>query len=621
MTKTLDLILKDSTIIRVMDDYIGRIIHSSQDYYEKELLEYFKEYMPTNGIVYDIGANIGNHTLYFSRTLNPKKIYSFEPAKELFETLNFNIKVNGFKNIELFNYAVGKEIGEALLNYNHKNTGASNISSDGHELVKSVALDKLKIEKPDFVKIDVEGFEYDVIQGMQKILQVSSPVLWIEIFSDNYFVVDQLLEELNYVQVDRYLDNYIYVRLTKEQGLDNIVKRFKSKPLRTFNEKIKELNTKYRKATVNIDNLKERVKVADEKYHIIDNEKNSLKEQLLLVKAEKEGIIKRVNLLERVYERKNQESMAQLEELREHLKKIEALICVKNEEIDDYLKLMVEKENKVKLLEEKNIEIQGVVKDKEKYILNLIRELEKSNEKNEKLIMQKINLEMEVQQEIINNLQILSREEESLLKLEAEFNKGNNDFMKSIKQLQKEKNKLKNDNKKISVKYEDLQMESEQILKICQKIELEREHSINNYRESEEKKEQQLLELQKEKKQLLRFVENYKIKFKEAIEKAREDRVNVLSQFEDYQNKSLKMINEEREGKENALNLLKQYEDKSKQMVEKAQREKESLMQELNIYKVKYRDISKRYLSLKNSTLGKITLKYWSMLNRIKNNK
>ena len=53
--------------------------------------------MPTNGIVYDIGANIGNHTLYFSRTLNPKKIYSFEPAKELFETLNFNIKVNGFK--------------------------------------------------------------------------------------------------------------------------------------------------------------------------------------------------------------------------------------------------------------------------------------------------------------------------------------------------------------------------------------------------------------------------------------------------------------------------------------------------------------------------------------------
>ncbi|MCU5109609.1 FkbM family methyltransferase [Bacillus cereus] len=621
MTKTLDLILKDSTIIRVMDDYIGRIIHSNQDYYEKELLEYFKEYMPTNGIVYDIGSNIGNHTLYFYRNLNPKKIYSFEPAKELFALLDFNTKVNQFKNIELFNYAVGKEIGEANLNYNYKNTGASNISPDGHELVKIINLDKLKIEKPDFVKIDVEGFEYNVIQGMQKILQVSSPVLWIEIFKENYFAVDQLLEELNYVQVDRHLDNYIYIRLTKEQGLDSIVKRFKSKPLRKFNEKIKELNTKYRKATVNINNLKERVKVADEKYHVIDNEKNSLKEQLLLVKADKEGIIKRVNLLEEVYERKNQESIAQLEELKEHLQKIEALICVKNNEIDDYLKLIIEKESEIKLLEEKNIEIQGVVKDKEKYIITLIRELEKSNEKNEKLIMQKINLEMEVQQEIINNLQVLSREEESLLKLEAEFNKGNNEFMKSIKQLQKEKNKLKNDNRKISLKYKGIQMESEQILKVCQKIEFEREHSINNYRESEEQKEQQLLELQKEKKQLLNFVENYKNKSEEAIEKAKEERVNVLNQFEDYQSKSLKIVNKEREGKENALNLLKQYEDKSKQMVEKAQRERESLMQELEIYKDKYNNINRKYLSLKNSTLGKVTLKYWSMLNRIKNNK
>ncbi|MGE7634497.1 FkbM family methyltransferase [Bacillus paramycoides] len=621
MTKTLDLILKDSTIIRVMDDYIGRIIHSSQDYYEKELLEYFKEYMPTNGIVYDIGANIGNHTLYFSQALNPKKIYSFEPAKELFTVLDFNVQVNKLKNIELFNYAVGKEMGEALLNYNHQNTGSSNISSDGHEIVKSVTLDKLKIEKPDFVKIDVEGFEYDVIQGMQKVLQVSNPVLWIEVFPDNYFAVDQLLEELNYVQVDRYLDNYIYVRLTKEQGLDNIVKRFKSKPLRKFNEKITELNTKYRKATVSINNLKEKVKVADEKYHVIDIEKNHLKEQILLVEADKEGIIKSVNLLEEVYERKNKESIVQLEELRKHLQKIEELICVKNKEIDDYLKLILEKENNIKLLEEKDIEMQKAINDKEKHILDLIRELEKSNENNEKLIMQKINLEMEVQQEIINKLQILSREEESLLKLEAEVNKANNDFMKSFKQFQKENNKLKSDNNKISAKYKDVQIENEQILKICQKIEFEREYSINNYRELEEEKEQQLLELQKEKKQLLQIIGNYKSKFKETIEKAKEERENVLTQFEDCQNKSRKMVKKEREGKENALNLLEKYEDRSKQLAEKEQREKEALMKELKVYKVKYENISKKYLSLKNSTLGKITLKYWSMLNRIKNNK
>ncbi|QWH14660.1 FkbM family methyltransferase [Bacillus mycoides] len=618
MTKTLDLVLKDSTIIRIMDDYIGRIIHSNHDYYEKELLEYFKEYMPTNGVVYDVGANIGNHTLYFSHTLNPKKVYSFEPAKELFTVLEFNVQVNKLKNIEVFNCAVGKENGEAFLTYNPQNTGSSNISLDGNEVVKIVTLDKLKIEKPDFVKIDVEGSEYDVIKGMKNILKASSPVLWIEVFPDNYFAVDQLLEELNYVQIDRYLDNYIYVGLTKEQGLDNIVKRFKSKPLRKFNEKITELNKKYRKATVNINNLKEKVKVADEKYSILDVERNDLKQQLFLVEADREGIIERLNLLEEVYENKNKESVVRLEELRNHLQKIEELICVKNKEIDNYLKLILEKENAIKLLEEKNVEMQESINDKERHIQDLIRELKNSHENNETLVMQKIHLEMEIQEEVINKLQILSREEDNLLKLEAEVNKINNDFIKNIRQLQREKDKLKNDNNKISVGYKDLQLENEQILKVCQKIEFERERSINNHIGFKEEKEKQLLEIQKEEKRLSKVIKDYESKLKEIVEKAKEERKSVLSQLEDYQNKSKKMVEQERGEKENALSLLKEYKDKSKKMAEKEKKEKETLLKELKEYKDKYENVSRRYLSLKNSTLGKLTIKYWSFLNKIK---
>ncbi|PFO80408.1 MULTISPECIES: FkbM family methyltransferase [Bacillus cereus group] len=621
MTKTLDLVLKDATIIRIMDDYIGKIIHSNHDYYEKELLEYFKEYMPTNGIVYDIGANIGNHTLYFSHALNPKKIYSFEPAKELFEVLEFNVQVNKLKNVEVFNCAVGKESGEKLLTYNPQNTGASNISLDGDEVVRSVTLDKLKIEKPDFVKIDVEGFEYDVIQGMQNILKVSSPVLWVEVFPDNYFAVDQLLEEFSYVQIDRYLDNYIYVKLTKEQGLDSIVKRFKSKPLRKFNEKIAELNKKYRKATVSINSLKERVKVADENYSVIDTERSDLKQQLLLVEADKEGIIKRLNLLEEVYENKNKESVVQLEGLRNHLQKIEELLFVKNKKVDDYLKLILEKENDIKLLEEKNVEMQKSINDKEKHIQDLIRELKNSHENNENLVMQKINLEMEIQQEVINKLHILSREEESLLKLEAEFNKTNNGFMKDIEQLGKEKNKLKNDNNKISADYKDLQMENEQLFKICQKIEFEREYSINNHREFKAEKEQQLLELQKEENHLLQTIRNYESKFKETIEKVKEEgkeKENVLNLLKEYKDKAKKMLKEERIEKETAVNLLKKYEASSKQIAEKEKKERENLLKELKEYKDKYENVSKKYLSLKNSTLGKLTIKYWSMLRKIK---
>lgn len=114
MTNTLDLVLKNANVIRVMDDYIGGIIRSTHDYYEKEVLEYFKEYLPINGVIYDIGANIGNHTLYFSNYLGPKKVYSFEPAKELYDVLAFNVQANNLKNVEVFNYAAGKENGEAF---------------------------------------------------------------------------------------------------------------------------------------------------------------------------------------------------------------------------------------------------------------------------------------------------------------------------------------------------------------------------------------------------------------------------------------------------------------------------------------------------------------------------
>ncbi|MGG0237439.1 FkbM family methyltransferase [Bacillus rhizoplanae] len=101
-----------------------------------------------------------------------------------------------------------------FIEYNPQNTGAYSINLTGNETVKILAVDTLNIEKPNLVKIDVEGFEYDVIQGIQNIFKSSNPVLWVEIFPDNYFKADQFLEELGYMQIDRALDNYMYVKPT-----------------------------------------------------------------------------------------------------------------------------------------------------------------------------------------------------------------------------------------------------------------------------------------------------------------------------------------------------------------------------------------------------------------------
>lgn len=69
---------------------------------------------------------------------------------------------------------------------------------------------KLK-EKIDVVKIDVEGFEINVIKGMRRILQKDKHVLWIEIFEENKAEMDKILSECGYKQIDKISNaNYIF---------------------------------------------------------------------------------------------------------------------------------------------------------------------------------------------------------------------------------------------------------------------------------------------------------------------------------------------------------------------------------------------------------------------------
>jgi hypothetical protein len=97
--ETKKIVLKDNTVINVFaNDYIGNIIEANNDYYEKIELDKFLEYIPKNGIIYDIGANIGNHTLFFSRYTLPQKIFAFEPIKEVCEVLVHNLRKNNINN-------------------------------------------------------------------------------------------------------------------------------------------------------------------------------------------------------------------------------------------------------------------------------------------------------------------------------------------------------------------------------------------------------------------------------------------------------------------------------------------------------------------------------------------
>jgi len=121
-----------------------------------------------NSVIIDVGANIGYYTVLMAKFV--KKVYAFEPEKEAFEILKKNIKENNLKNVVLFNKAVGSKRGSKFLKTDSENFGNSRIvTSNTKQVTRIVRLDEVIKEKVDLIKIDVQGYELEVLKGMELI--------------------------------------------------------------------------------------------------------------------------------------------------------------------------------------------------------------------------------------------------------------------------------------------------------------------------------------------------------------------------------------------------------------------------------------------------------------------
>ena len=121
--------------------------------------------------VIDVGAHMGLFTLYASQSCKIGNIYSYEPVKENFEILKENTSINNLKNVKIFNLAVSNSNSTITLFMNNDESGHSMFSESSENIiVKSTSLMKIfddnKIKECNFLKLDCEGAEYEIIEKL-----------------------------------------------------------------------------------------------------------------------------------------------------------------------------------------------------------------------------------------------------------------------------------------------------------------------------------------------------------------------------------------------------------------------------------------------------------------------
>jgi FkbM family methyltransferase len=169
--------------------------------------------------VIDIGANMGVFSIYAAKRAKNGNVYSFEPFKEHYARLERDIKLNNLKNVHLFNEAVAKKVGKQSLflsdvssgmhSLYSKNKGKNNPTVNITTLNKVIKDNNLYKNGIDFLKIDCEGAEYDIIYSTSK-----NYMNKIKRISMEYEDMDD--KKMNHMYMKRFLENSGFEVFLKE---------------------------------------------------------------------------------------------------------------------------------------------------------------------------------------------------------------------------------------------------------------------------------------------------------------------------------------------------------------------------------------------------------------------
>jgi FkbM family methyltransferase len=188
---------------------LDRIDHYVEGTYEPEVIAEFYKHLSNGMCALDIGAHHGYASMLLSKLVGENgKVIAYEPVPENVEQFRKTIETNKLMNVILVPYAVSDETKEVIINMSRLYSSAMHFVDDNdtqseHFHVKAVAIDDHiggeLVSRVDFVKIDVEGHEIEVLKGMLNTIEEFRPVIVCEVHNpDNMSRIVPFLEKYGY---------------------------------------------------------------------------------------------------------------------------------------------------------------------------------------------------------------------------------------------------------------------------------------------------------------------------------------------------------------------------------------------------------------------------------------
>lgn len=213
----------DDLLINIDSSSYSEWLIFFKGYYEKPVIDLIKSIVKNGFICFDIGANIGSHTLIMGKMAGETgKVLSFEPHPEIYKRLVSNINLNRLNNIEVFQTALSEKPGKTILHsfgeeIEDKGTSSlyektySNLKNKFEINVSTIdeITNKKKIDRLDFIKIDARGSDFPAILGADKSIKKFKPYIVFEYNQENWECANRAWGEMEKFFKDNNYNLYL----------------------------------------------------------------------------------------------------------------------------------------------------------------------------------------------------------------------------------------------------------------------------------------------------------------------------------------------------------------------------------------------------------------------------